>query len=99
LFLIVFSRPSKKTSLHRVVPVLAFRWLKELAVLLGGKVGVESEWGSGSTFWVRFPKQVFEGKPHPIEVAAPVVMVEEGWDEEIEVRLRHEKVKNYSHRG
>ncbi len=33
---------------------------KELAILLGGKVGLESEYQKGSTFWFIFPAQVCE---------------------------------------
>lgn len=47
---------------------------KELAFLLGGRVGVESELDKGSTFWVNFPKKVFVGIPHPIDVEAPQVL-------------------------
>ncbi len=51
---------------------------KELAELLGGSVGVESEWGVGSTFWFRFPKNIFAGKPQPFDVEAPLVFAKKG---------------------
>jgi signal transduction histidine kinase/DNA-binding response OmpR family regulator/ligand-binding sensor domain-containing protein len=66
---------------------------KELAVLMGGKVGVESEWREGSTFWVRLPKQVFEGKTHPIEVAAPIALSTKEAGEEMKVALSGEGKK------
>ncbi|MEO1259067.1 MAG: ATP-binding protein [Bacteroidota bacterium] len=66
---------------------------KELAVLLGGRVGVESVWGKGSTFWVRFPTEVFAGQPHPIEVEAPQQLIKNGLPQKSPVNYSEEGTK------
>ncbi|MCP4199182.1 MAG: response regulator, partial [Proteobacteria bacterium] len=45
--------------------------VKELAELLGGTVWVESELGSGSRFYFRFPKKTIDGKQQLVSPAAP----------------------------
>ncbi len=39
---------------------------KELTVLLGGQIGVESEPGRGATFWVAFPTTAPEARERPL---------------------------------
>jgi PAS domain S-box-containing protein len=52
---------------------------KRLVELMGGSIGVESQRGAGSRFWVRLPLRVIEGQPMPEkkepEMQAPAVPV------------------------
>ena len=60
---------------------------KQLIELMGGRIGVQSEPGSGSTFWLSVPFEVVEGKPEKtIESrGVPVILVSS--DQEVTDRL------------
>jgi signal transduction histidine kinase/CheY-like chemotaxis protein len=67
---------------------------KKLAELLGGSVGVESELGAGSTFWLRIPRTYRAAEVPPAEIPEkaessrlPVLLVEDHF----ETRLIYEK--------
>ncbi len=53
---------------------------KRLAELMGGEIGVESELGSGSRFWVKLPFAVDAGSAMPVQAASPDAVSESSLD-------------------
>jgi two-component system, sensor histidine kinase and response regulator len=74
-----FSQVDSSTTRHYGGTGLGLSIVKRLAELMGGEVGVRSEFGKGSTFWVRVEVDVVKEQPGrlPIGVGRKILIVDD----------------------
>jgi two-component system, sensor histidine kinase and response regulator len=74
-----FSQVDSSTTRHYGGTGLGLSIVKRLAELMGGEVGVRSEVGSGSTFWVRVRVDVVKEQPPriPIGLGRKILIVDD----------------------
>jgi two-component system, sensor histidine kinase and response regulator len=74
-----FSQVDSSTTRHYGGTGLGLSIVKRLAELMGGEVGVRSEVGSGSTFWVRVQVDVVKEQPPriPIGLGRKILIVDD----------------------
>ena len=74
-----FSQVDSSTTRHYGGTGLGLSIVKRLAELMGGEVGVRSEVGNGSTFWVRVQVDVIKEQPPriPIGLGRKILIVDD----------------------
>ncbi len=74
-----FSQVDSSTTRHYGGTGLGLSIVKRLAELMGGEVGVRSEVGKGSTFWVRVEVDVVKDQPvrQPIGLGRKILVVDD----------------------
>jgi two-component system, sensor histidine kinase and response regulator len=74
-----FSQVDSSTTRHYGGTGLGLSIVKRLAELMGGEVGVRSEIGNGSTFWVRVEVDVVQQQPAraPVGVGRKILIVDD----------------------
>jgi two-component system sensor histidine kinase/response regulator len=74
-----FSQVDSSTTRHYGGTGLGLSIVKRLAELMGGEVGVSSEIGNGSTFWVRVQVDVVRQQPArvPVGVGRKILIVDD----------------------
>jgi two-component system, sensor histidine kinase and response regulator len=74
-----FSQVDSSTTRHYGGTGLGLSIVKRLAELMGGEVGVRSEIGNGSTFWVRVQVDVVKQQPAraPVGVGRKILIVDD----------------------
>jgi two-component system sensor histidine kinase/response regulator len=74
-----FSQVDSSTTRHYGGTGLGLSIVKRLAELMGGEVGVRSEIGNGSTFWVRVEVDVVKQQPvrAPVGVGRKILIVDD----------------------
>jgi two-component system sensor histidine kinase/response regulator len=75
----VFSQVDSSTTRHYGGTGLGLSIVKRLAELMGGEVGVRSNLGQGSTFWVRVELEVAKDQPvrQPIGLGRKILIVDD----------------------
>jgi two-component system, sensor histidine kinase and response regulator len=74
-----FSQVDSSTTRHYGGTGLGLSIVKRLAELMGGEVGVRSEIGNGSTFWVRVEVDVVKQQPArvPVGIGRKILIVDD----------------------
>jgi two-component system sensor histidine kinase/response regulator len=74
-----FSQVDSSTTRHYGGTGLGLSIVKRLAELMGGEVGVHSEVGKGSTFWVRIEVDVVQEQPtrQPLGLGRKILIVDD----------------------
>jgi two-component system, sensor histidine kinase and response regulator len=74
-----FSQVDSSTTRHYGGTGLGLSIVKRLAELMGGEVGVRSEVGKGSTFWVRIEVDVVQKQPtrQPLGLGRKILIVDD----------------------
>jgi PAS domain S-box-containing protein len=74
-----FSQVDSSTTRHYGGTGLGLSIVKRLAELMGGEVGVRSEVGAGSTFWVRIEVDVVQEQPtrQPLGLGRKILIVDD----------------------
>jgi two-component system, sensor histidine kinase and response regulator len=74
-----FSQVDSSTTRHYGGTGLGLSIVKRLAELMGGEVGVRSEVGKGSTFWVRIEVDVVQEQPtrQPLGLGRKILIVDD----------------------
>jgi two-component system sensor histidine kinase/response regulator len=74
-----FSQVDSSTTRHYGGTGLGLSIVKRLAELMGGEVGVRSEAGTGSTFWVRIEVDVVKEQParQPLGLGRKILIVDD----------------------